>query len=110
MKVLGIYLASPPRFEDILNACSNIYRIFYVLKDLTCDILIGDEVLFKNDVFQTYQASISEEEVEELSEVNTIVWLRCSYHGLWGKLRRHYRTQLLVAHSIKFCKLFIRLI
>jgi len=53
----------------------NIYRTFYVLKDLTCDILIGDEVLFENDVFQTYQASVSEEEVAELSEVNTIVWL-----------------------------------
>lgn len=32
----------------------NIYRTFYVLIDLTCDILIGDKVLFENDIFQTY--------------------------------------------------------
>ncbi|KAE8452952.1 hypothetical protein EG329_012139 [Mollisiaceae sp. DMI_Dod_QoI] len=63
----------------------SIYRTFYVLKDLTCDILIGDEVLFENDAFQSYQASMSEEEVKGLSEVNTIVWLNTPERFLSGR-------------------------
>ena len=65
--------------STLLKLCSmhapSIYRTFRVLKDLTCNIMIEDEVLFENDVFQTYQASISEGEVEELSEVDTLIWL-----------------------------------
>ena len=47
---------------------------FYVLEDLTCDILLGEDLLNETDAFHTYENAFSIEENHEcVAEVNTIV-------------------------------------
>jgi hypothetical protein len=48
---------------------------FYVLENLTCDILLGEDFIFGKDVFQKYQQYFIMDEKERLgSEVSTIIW------------------------------------
>ena len=48
---------------------------FYVIKDLTCDLLLGEDILNETDAFKTYREAFSVEEGDGTSGVNAIVWL-----------------------------------
>ena len=48
---------------------------FYVLEDLTCDLLLGEDILNETDAFRTYENAFSiENDGDSVAEVNTIVW------------------------------------
>ena len=51
-------------------------RTFYVLENLTCDMLFGEDFLDETDAFETYKDSFCMEDDDDLAQVNTIVWLR----------------------------------
>jgi hypothetical protein len=50
-------------------------RTFYVLEDLTCDALFGEDFLDVLDPFNTYNHALLVEVGDFLSEVSTIVWM-----------------------------------
>jgi hypothetical protein len=45
---------------------------FYVLEDLTCDILFGEEFLHSNEIFQKHQTAFSTIEADGFSEANAV--------------------------------------
>ena len=47
---------------------------FYVLKGLTCDILLGEDFLNDNDAFRTYKRAFETADCDDLTEINTIIW------------------------------------
>ena len=47
---------------------------FYVLKNLTCDMLFGEEILYDTDAFRTYREDFEVMECEDFAELNTIAW------------------------------------
>ena len=48
--------------------------VFHVLEGLTCDLLLGEDLLDEIDAFQSYQEEFLREEGSPAFEVNTIVW------------------------------------
>ncbi len=49
---------------------------FYVLEDLTCDILFGENFLHPNDIFQKHQTALGTCDGDGFSDANTIFWHR----------------------------------
>ena len=47
---------------------------FYVFKDLTCDLLLGEDFLNENDAFRTYQDAFKIASCDDYAEFNTIRW------------------------------------
>lgn len=47
---------------------------FYVLEDLTCDMLFGEEFLHENEIFQKHQTAFRTSEADGFSDVNGIIW------------------------------------
>lgn len=47
---------------------------FYVLEDLTCDMLFGEEFLHENEIFQKHQTAFGTSEADGFSDVNGIFW------------------------------------
>jgi hypothetical protein len=47
---------------------------FYVLNDLTCDILFGEHFLHANEIFQKHQTAFTTTDAEGHSDINTILW------------------------------------
>lgn len=62
--------------------------VLYVLKDLTCDVLFGEDFLEDTNAFETYHDSFSIEDNEDLAQVNTIVWFKTPERFLSGLGRR----------------------
>ena len=62
---------------------------FYVLDDLTCDILLGEDFLNDTAAFESYRDafSLAEEDSDDACDVNTIVW----FHTEWNPFRRDAR-------------------
>ena len=53
--------------------------VFYVLQNLTCDLLLGEDFLNETNAFQTYEKDFSNTDDEnKLVEINTIVWLNAA--------------------------------
>ena len=48
---------------------------FYVLDDLTCDLLFGGDFLIETDAFRTYKDVFEVTDLNDIAELNTIVWL-----------------------------------
>ena len=46
--------------------------LFYVLEDLTCDILFGEDFLHSNEIFQKHQTAFSTIEADGFSEANAV--------------------------------------
>lgn len=63
--------------------------VFYVLRGLTCDMLIGEDLLNEINAFQTYGEAFREEDrLNFASELNPIVWL----NHLESKLSRIWQS------------------
>ena len=55
------------------------WREFYILKDLTCNILLGEEFLESISAFQSYSKAFQlDDEGDRGCEINPIVWLKLS--------------------------------
>jgi len=61
-----------------------IQRSFYVLEDLSCDLLLGEDFLEQTNAFETYKDSFSIEDDNDLAQVNTIVWFKSHERFLTG--------------------------
>ena len=62
---------------------------FYILDDLTCDILLGGEFLDQVSAFEMYRdAFIPVYDDDDLREVNTIRWLNSLEMGINGLINR----------------------
>ena len=48
---------------------------FYVLKDLTCDLIFGEEFLMEIDAFRTYKDAIEITKLNDFAALDTIIWL-----------------------------------
>lgn len=59
-------------------------RTFYVLEDLTCDMLLGEDFLEQSEVFEHYRDSITLLDDEDLSQVNGIFWANTPEQFLSG--------------------------
>ena len=63
------------RIGDHDNAQSAEFRRdFYVLQDLTCDILLGEDFLEQTEVFEHYRDLITLLDDDDISQVNGIFW------------------------------------
>ncbi len=51
------------------------FMTFYVIKDLTSDLLLGEDILNDTDAFKTYPEAFFVEDGDGTSGVNAIVWL-----------------------------------
>ena len=64
--------------------------VFHILEGLTCELLLGEDILNDNDVFRTYADAFSlEDNKENVFEINTIVWFR-SVEEFLSKLKNLY--------------------
>jgi hypothetical protein len=61
-----------------------ISRKIYVLEDLSCDLLLGEDFLEQTNAFETYKDSFSIEDDNDLAQVNTIVWFKTHGKSLTG--------------------------
>jgi hypothetical protein len=66
---------------------NRIYRTFYVVKDLTCDMLFGNSLLDEINAFDTYRNSFILQKDDGLAQVNTIIWLNTLEKFLLGQGR-----------------------
>jgi hypothetical protein len=75
MVILEVSFGSPhgPRYEIE----------FYVLEGLTCDVLLGEDILNEIDAFQNYGDDLHMQDgLCEPSEMNPIVWLNSVEHAI----------------------------
>lgn len=68
--------------HQILNA-------FYVLEELTCDVLLSEEYLFETNAFVRYRHAFSYEDCDDDAvDVNTIMWVNTTekdFSRLWNR-------------------------
>ncbi|CZR56024.1 uncharacterized protein PAC_05912 [Phialocephala subalpina] len=62
-------------------------RTFYILNDMTCDLILGEDFLYQLDAFESYKELFSIIEDNGPSNINTIVWLT-KLERLWFKKAR----------------------
>ena len=74
---------------------------FYVLADLqSCDVLLGGDFLYKTDAFKTYRDEFDETDLDDFTELNTIVWLGGIETWISSKVRRLARFGFLSDESV----------
>ena len=49
--------------------------VFYVMQDLTCDLLLGEDILDETDAFRTHGDALLIEEGDDVPGINAILWL-----------------------------------
>jgi len=76
-----------------------IARTFYVLEDLTCDMLLGEELLNESDAFETFKDAFFTNNDECLAQVNTIVWL-----NKWERWFSRNKTELPIGRQFASSK------
>jgi hypothetical protein len=64
--IISLVVCSDSRLEGEMT--------FYVLEDLTCDILFGEEFLHVNEIFQKHQTALGTSDADGFSEANAILW------------------------------------
>lgn len=69
-------LAGKAKIQIVLGARDSSRHLitFYVLKDLTCDILFEDDFLYETEASETYRDAFFVTDDNDACDVNTIVW------------------------------------
>ncbi len=66
-----------------------ILNIFYVLEELTCDVLLSEEYLFETNAFERYRHAFSYEDCDDNAvDVNAIMWVNTTenhFSRLWNR-------------------------
>ena len=98
-------LAGKVTIEIILgtNNSASFVNTFYVLDNLSCDILFGEEFLDKTDAFKTYHEafSLADEDYGPL-DVNTIVWFNIAEWRLSRIVKDHAATDDIAGRFRRF--------
>ena len=64
-----------------------LFTSFFVLEDLTCDILFGEDFLYESDAFETYSDAFALTDDCDSCDANTIIWCNMAegiLSRLWG--------------------------